>query len=182
LKGGVLGGTVKQGRFKVGDDIEISPGFMVEEKNKKIWKPLVTKINQIFSGGQPVEEILPGGSMALGTMLDPSVVKSDSLTGALVSLVGHLPELHYQITLETFLLERVLGAKEEIEVKPLAKSEVLMLNVNSAATVGIVLDPSKKNTTIILKKPICAELGARVTISRRVGDRFRLIGYGILKK
>ena len=182
LKGGVLGGTVKQGRFKVGDEIEISPGFMVEEKNKKIWKPLVTKISQIFSGGQPVEDILPGGSMALGTTLDPSVVKSDSLTGALVSLAGNLPELHYQITLETFLLERVLGAKEEIEVKPLAKSEVLMLNVNSAATVGIVLDPSKKNTTIILKKPICAELGARVTISRRVGDRFRLIGYGILKK
>ena len=34
LVGGVLGGTVKQGRFKVGDEIEVSPGYMVEEKNK----------------------------------------------------------------------------------------------------------------------------------------------------
>ncbi|MFH1276196.1 MAG: translation initiation factor IF-2 subunit gamma, partial [Candidatus Woesearchaeota archaeon] len=67
------------------------------------------------------------------------------------------------------------------DVKPLAKNEILMLNVNSTATVGIVLDPSKKNTTVILKKPICANPGDRVTISRRVGDRFRLIGYGILK-
>ncbi len=181
LVGGVLGGTVKQGVFKVGDEIEIVPGYMVEEKNKKIWKPLHTKIVQIFSGGKPVEEIGPGGSMALSTLLDPSIVKSDSLTGSLVGGEGKLPPVHYQLTLDTHLLERVVGAKDEVEVKPLAKAEVLMLNVNSAATVGVVVDPSKKNTTCVLKKPVCANIGDRITISRKVGDRFRLIGYGILK-
>jgi len=181
LVGGVLGGTVKQGKFTVGQEIEICPGYMVEEKNKKIWKSLQTKIVKIFSGGQAVEEILPGGSMALGTALDPSVVKADSLAGSLVGVPGKLPKMHYQITLDTYLLERVVGAKEETEVKPLAKNEVLMLNVYSTATVGIVLDPSKKNTTVVLKKPVCAFAGDRITISRRVGDRFRLIGYGILK-
>ncbi|PIN76223.1 translation initiation factor IF-2 subunit gamma [Candidatus Woesearchaeota archaeon CG10_big_fil_rev_8_21_14_0_10_36_11] len=181
LFGGIVGGTVRQGMFKVGDEIEISPGYMVEEKNKKVWKPLKTKITGIFSGGQPVDTILPGGSMALATSLDPTIVKSDSLTGALVGIPGKLPDIHYQISLDTFLLERVVGTKEETDVKPLAKNEVLMLNVNSAATVGVVVDPSKKNTTCALKKPICADKGARITISRRVGDRFRLIGYGILK-
>ncbi|MBI4149477.1 hypothetical protein HY491_03440, partial [Candidatus Woesearchaeota archaeon] len=29
--------------------------------------------------------------------------------------------------------------------------------------------------------PVCAEKGSRVTISRRIGNRFRLIGYGILQ-
>ncbi|HIH11725.1 TPA: translation initiation factor IF-2 subunit gamma [Candidatus Woesearchaeota archaeon] len=181
LVGGVLGGTVKQGIFHKGDEIEIGPGYMVEEKNKKVWKPLRTTIMQIFSGGVPVDEIQPGGSMALGTTLDPSIVKSDNLTGSLVGLPGKLPPQYSQITLDTFLLERVVGAKEETDVKPLAKAEVLMLNVNSAATVGVVVDPSKKNTTCALKKPICAWPGDRITISRRVGDRFRLIGYGILK-
>jgi len=181
LLGGVLGGTVRQGKFKVGDTIEIAPGYMVEEKNKKVWKPLFTKITQIFSGGEPVQEIFPGGSMAFGTSLDPTIVKSDSLTGSLVGISGKLPPIHYQIALDTNLLERVVGTKEEVEVKPLAKGEALMLNVNSAATVGVVVDPSKKNTTCILKKPVCANVGDRITISRRVGDRFRLIGYGILK-
>jgi translation initiation factor 2 subunit 3 len=181
LIGGIVGGTIKQGTFKVNDEIEIAPGYMVEEKNKKVWKTLQTKITQIFSGGEPVDKISPGGSMALGTTLDPAIVKSDSLTGALVGLPGKLPPVHYQISLETHLLKRVVGTKEEIDVKPLAKKEVLMLNVNSAATVGIVVDPSKKKTTCILKKPICASAGDRITISRRVGDRFRLIGYGILK-
>ncbi|MEK6900011.1 MAG: translation initiation factor IF-2 subunit gamma, partial [Nanoarchaeota archaeon] len=181
LVGGVLGGTVKQGIFHVGDEIEISPGYTVEEKNKKVAKSLRTKITQIFSGGQPVEEILPGGSMALGTTLDPSIIKSDSLTGSVVGLPGKLPPIHYQVNLETFLLDRVVGTKDETEVKPLAKNEILMLNCNSAATVGVVSDPSKKNTVCVLKKPICATPGDRITISRRVGDRFRLIGYGILK-
>ncbi len=181
LVGGVLGGTVKQGIFHKGDEIEIAPGYMIEEKNKKIWKSISTKIANIFSGGEPLDEIAPGGSMAISTQLDPSIVKSDSLTGALVGLKGKLPPVHYQISLETHLLERVVGTKEETEVKPLAKAEVLMLNVYSAATVGVVVDPSKKNTTCVLKKPICANPGDRITISRRVGDRFRLIGYGILK-
>jgi len=181
LIGGVLGGTIKQGKFSLGQEIEIAPGYMVEEKNKKVWKTLKTKIAQIYSGGSPVTEIFPGGSMAISTTLDPNIVKSDSLTGSLVGLPDKLPPVYNQITIDTYLLERVVGAKEETEVKPLARAEVLMLNVNSAATVGVVVDPSKKNTTCILKKPICANPGDRITISRRVGDRFRLIGYGILK-
>ncbi len=181
LLGGVLGGTVKQGKLKVGQEVEILPGYSVEEKNRKVWKPLKTKILQIFSGGSPVDEILPGGSMALSTTLDPAVVKSDSLSGSLVGLPGKLPTLHSQLILETHLLNRVVGTKQETEVKPLALKEVLMLNVGSAVTVGVVSNMKKKLATCILKKPVCANSGERVTISRRIGDRFRLIGYGILK-
>ena len=87
--GGVLGGTVKEGTFKVGDEIEIVPGYMVEERNKRIWKPITTTITKIFSGGEPCDEIQPGGSMAFGTTLDPAVVKSDMLTGSLVGIPGN---------------------------------------------------------------------------------------------
>lgn len=181
LVGGVFGGTVKQGKLKVGQEIEIMPGYSVEEKNKMVWRSIKTKITQIFSGGSPIEEVIPGGSMALSTSLDPGIVKADSLAGSLIGIPGKLPPMHTQISIETHLLERVVGAKEDLEVKPLAKNEILMLNVNAAATVGVVLDPSKKKTICALKKPICAYPGERITLSRRVGDRFRLIGYGILK-
>src|SRR3989338_6989067 len=120
---------------------------------------------EIFSGGESIPEIRPGGSMAISTTLDPSVVKSDNLTGSLVGIKGKLPPIHNQITIETHLLERVVGTKEETEVKPLAKNEILMLNVNSAATVGVVFDPSKKNTTCVLKKPVAANKGDRKNIS-----------------
>ena len=61
-------------------------------------------------------------------------------------------------------------------------NELLMLNVNSAATVGIVTGLSKDTVECTLKLAVCAEVGAKVSISRRVAERFRLIGYGVIKK
>ena len=62
-----------------------------------------------------------------------------------------------------------------------ARKEMLLLNIYSTTTVGVVIDPSKKNTIISLRLPVAANPGDRITISRKVGDRFRLIGYGILQ-
>ena len=56
-----------------------------------------------------------------------------------------------------------------------------MLNVNSAATVGIVENLGKEEFSCNLKLPICAAVGSKVTISRRVGARWRLIGFGVIK-
>ncbi len=181
LKGGVIGGSLIQGKLAVGQEIEIKPGFMFEEKNQRIWKPIYTKIVSAMTGEQPIQEIVPGGSVAILTTLDPTTVKSDKLTGSLVGLKGMLPETLYDIDLEVHLLERVVGSKEDLEVIPIKMAESLMLNVNSASTVGVVKDVQKDSVKCSLKLPVCAKKGSRVTISRLIGSRFRLIGYGILK-
>lgn len=181
MKGGVIGGTLKQGALAVGDKIEILPGYEVEEKNQKVWKPLRTKIISIMSGGETVQAIRPGGTAAIMTQLDPSIVKSDKLVGAVVSHTGQLPQVWYTLKLEPTLLDRVVGAKDKLVVEPIKMGEILMLNVNSAATVGVVRELAKKTVVCTLKRPVCAEAGSRVTISRSVGQRWRLIGYGTIK-
>jgi translation initiation factor 2 subunit 3 len=180
MKGGILGGAVQQGIFKVGDTIEIKPGYEVIERNQKIFNPLRTKILGIMSGSDPLEQAMPGGSIALLTTLDPGIVKSDKLTGNLVGKPGELPNTLFEFELETHLLERVVGIKDELIVEPIKKGEVLMLNVNSAATVGVVVELGKNKIKCKLKIPVCSEEGSRVTISRVVHSRFRLIGYGII--
>ncbi|MEA3430082.1 MAG: translation initiation factor IF-2 subunit gamma [Nanoarchaeota archaeon] len=182
LIGGVLGGSLKQGIFKVGQEIEIKPGYKVIEKNQAIWKPLKTKITDLKTGGLSTKEVGPGGSIGILTSLDPSIVKSDQLTGSLVGIPGKLPKVWYKLSLEIHLLERVVGAKQDIEVESIKMSEALMLNTNSAATVGIITNLQKNTVDCTLKLPVCAEPGSRVTISRRLGNRFRLIGYGIIKE
>lgn len=179
VTGGVLGGAIKQGKLMVGDEIEILPGYA---SNDKKWKPLKSKIVSLVAGGSTMEEIRPGGSMAVMTNLDPSVVKSDQLVGSVIGKPGKLPPVWYSLKLGTHLLERVVGAKDKLVVEPIKKGEVFMLNVNSAATVGIVKELGKNQIECTLKRPICAEQGAKVTISRRVGQRWRLIGYGIIKE
>ncbi len=181
LKGGVFGGSLKQGIFHKGDEIEIRPGYFVEERNQTVHKPLRTKIVGLMTGITPIETVRPGGSIAILTELDPSIVKSDLLTGSVVGLPGKLPPVLYQLDLEVHLLQRVVGAKEELVVEPVKLHELLMLNVNSAATVGVVMKLQKNGIICKLKRPVCCNLGSRVTISRRVENRFRLIGYGIIK-
>ena len=182
LHGGVIGGTLKQGILRTGDTIEIRPGYEVEEKNQKIWKPLRTKIVSLMSGGKKVEAIGPGGSSAIMTELDPSIVKSDKLVGSVVSQTGKLPPVWSTLKLEPHLLTRVVGAKDKLVVDPVKMNEILMLNVNSAATVGVVRELGKNLVVCTLKRPVCAEIGSRTTISRRVGQRWRLIGYGVIKE
>jgi len=181
LMGGVLGGTLKSGVIKIGDQIELRPGRIFEEKNQTRTDPILATVTSAITGGATVKEVGPGGSIGLMTDLDPAIVKADTLTGNVAGLPGKLPPVWLTLTLQTTLMDRVVGSQEELKVNPLMPNELLMLNVNSAATVGIVRDIKKNVVTCELKKPICANPESRVSISRRVGTRFRLIGYGIIQ-
>jgi translation initiation factor 2 subunit 3 len=181
LKGGILGGALSQGIIKEGEEVEIRPGHIYEEANKKVWKPIRTKAFSLMTGGKQVKELGPGGSIAILTSLDPSIVKADSFTGHVLGHADTLPDVWNYLKLKINLLERVVGAAEDLKVEPIKMGEILMLNVNSAATVGIVAKLSKDVIECTLKLPVCADNGARVTISRRVGTRFRLIGYGLIQ-
>jgi len=182
MEGGVLGGALKQGKLIKGAEIEILPGYEVMEKNQKIWKPLKTKITTLIAGNEKTEEVRPGGTFAIMTELDPNVVKSDKLVGSVAVLEGQGPPVWYELTLETNLLDRVVGSKDKLVVEPIKLGEVLMLNVNSSATVGIVKELGKNQIKCTLKRPVCADEGARVTMSRNLGQRWRLIGFGTIKK
>jgi translation initiation factor 2 subunit 3 len=91
-----------------------------------------------------------------------------------------LPPVINSLNLDVHLLKRVVGTKEELEVTEIKTNELLMLNVGTATTVGMVSSATEKNAEVKLKLPVCADNGARVAISRRIGARWRLIGYGII--
>ncbi|OPY43336.1 MAG: Translation initiation factor 2 subunit gamma [Methanoregulaceae archaeon PtaU1.Bin222] len=55
-----------------------------------------------------------------------------------------------------------------------------MLSVGTAVTVGVVVNTKKDWAEVTLKRPVCAEIGARIAISRQIGGRWRLIGMGVL--
>ncbi|HLC60232.1 MAG TPA: translation initiation factor IF-2 subunit gamma [Candidatus Nanoarchaeia archaeon] len=178
LVGGVLGGSLRHGILKIGGNVEIRPGRIMIEKNQQVWKPITTKITGLISGSVNLESVGPGGSIGVLTSLDPSIVKSDQLTGSLVGLPGKLPKVWNELLLDVHLLKRVVGTQEELNVDPIKMTEPLMLNVNSAATVGMVIELRKNKIRCRLKLPVCADTSSRVTLSRRIGNRFRLIGYG----
>ncbi|MEK6841416.1 MAG: translation initiation factor IF-2 subunit gamma [Nanoarchaeota archaeon] len=182
LKGGVLGGALKQGVLKLNDEIEIKPGLKKEFQGRITWESIFTTIENLMSGGSSVKELHPGGSAGILTKLDPRLIKADSLIGNLVGLKDKLPQVFHELNLKQHLLKRVVGARDELVVEPIKKGEILMLNVNSAATVGTVIELKKDLIHVRLKVPVCCNLTDRMTISRRIGTRWRLIGYAEIIK
>ncbi len=181
LKGGVLGGSLIQGELKIGDEIEIRPGIRIQEKNKVRYEPIYTEIVSLMAGRNRLEVARPGGLIGVGTKLDPSLTKADGLSGMMLGKPDTLPEVRNSLTMEVHLLQRIVGTREELEVEPIKQNETLVLNVGTATTIGIVKKVKKEYVEMILKLPVCAEDEARVAISRRIGGRWRLIGYGIIK-
>ncbi|MFH1971952.1 MAG: translation initiation factor IF-2 subunit gamma [archaeon] len=179
--GGVLGGALVEGKIKIGDTIEIKPGMKIEKEGKTRWDPIKTEIVGINSGNEKLKDAIPGGSIAILTKLDPSYVKSDKLSGNIIGFPGKLPDSHIQLELTPNLLKRVVGTEDELNVDPIKKGEVLMLTVNASATAGVVTEISKNAFKINLKLPVCADKNDKFTISRRVGHRFRLIGFATIK-
>ncbi|MDT8358060.1 MAG: translation initiation factor IF-2 subunit gamma [Methanomicrobiaceae archaeon] len=180
IRGGVIGGSLTRGELHEGDDIEIRPGRQKQVENKTIWEPIHTKITSINMGAKRVNDATPGGLLALGSKLDPALTKSDALAGQVAGLSGKLPPVWDRLNFRVTLMERVVGADRELNIEPLRHKEPLMLSVGTSVTVGVVVSTKKDSAQVVLKRPVCADVGARIAISRQVGGRWRLIGMGIL--
>jgi translation initiation factor 2 subunit 3 len=182
LKGGVIGGSLIQGFFKKGEEIEIAPGRRIEIEGKKTIELITTQIGSLITGGKSVSEARPGGLIAIGTKLDPARTKSDSFAGKVVGRVGLVPPTMDSFNLSIYLLKRVVGTIDEKNVEPIKTNEPLMLTIGTATTVGIVSEFHGEKIGVKLKLPVCADFGQRIAISRRIDSRWHLIGHGIIEQ
>jgi translation initiation factor 2 subunit 3 len=180
LMGGVIGGSLVQGRLHEDEDLQLRPGREVEEGGKSEWQAVETNIRSIQAGGEDVEEATPGGLLGVGTGLDPALTKGDSLAGQVAGPPGTLPPVFEEFTMDVELLERIVGESDDIE--PISTGEPLMLTVGTATTVGSVTSAREGECEVALKRPVCAEPGSKIAINRRVGARWRLIGVGTLRE
>ncbi len=178
LTGGVLGGILKQGKLKVGDEVEIKPGLSSKKQNQIVYTTISTKIKSLYKGSKSVKEILPGASISIETTLDPSLTKTDSLTGSVCSKKDALPEITYNLKLKTELFKKVFGTGKEDPVEPIKNKEMLMLSVNTTTTVGTVQKINKSEVELSLNLPVVPIKGDNVGIARNINQHWRLIGYG----
>jgi len=181
LVGGVIGGTIFQGTFKVGDELEIQPGISSSRGRSSSYAALFSKVVSLHAGGRNVKEAYCGGLVGVGTLLDPSLTKADGLIGNVVGKPGTLPPTRFELTLDIHLFERAVGTKELVKVKSVNVGETLLLDVGTAPTVGRVVNIKGETAELKLTRPVCAEESDRVAISRKISGRWRLIGFGIIK-
>ncbi len=183
LKGGVIGGSLMQGVLRVGDEIEIRPGVRKPiAPGRYEYEPIVTEVVSLRFGNLEVEEAKPGGLLAIGTKLDPSLTKADALVGNVVGIPGKVPEPVTYLKVNYKLLQRVVGMKEMVQVKPVQPREIIVITAGTAIRLAIVMKVTSDYIELKLRDPVVAWEGSRIAISRRVLGRWRLTGWGIVEE
>lgn len=129
---------------------------------------------------------IPGGLIGMGLKVDPFITRSDSLVGQIIGLPNQMPDVLSEIDCSYYLLKRLLGVKTagsvKTKVSQLKPDELLMINVGSQSLAGKVINVKKESVRIEFTKPVCANVGDKIALSRRVDNNFRLIGWGEIKK
>jgi len=178
LVGGVVGGSLLQGVLRIGDEIEIKPGARFRKGMKEEYVPLTSEIVSIRFGNREYDEAKPGGLVAIGTKLDPSLTRADRLVGNVLGKAGTVPDPVTQIAVEYSLMERVLGTRELLKVQPLRVGERIMITAGAAVTLALITKLGKDRMELTLRRPTVVWDGMRVAISRQVLGRWRLVGWG----
>lgn len=187
LKGGVAGGSILNGVFKLGDEIEIRPGIVTKDEKGKIQcKPIFSNIVSLFAEQNDLKFAVPGGLIGVGTKVDPTLCRADRLVGQVVGAKGHLPSIYTDIEINYLLLRRLLGVKtdgsKKAKVRNLEPNEVLMVNIGSTATGARVVAVKADMARLQLTSPACTEINEKIALSRRIEKHWRLIGWATIKR
>jgi len=170
LKGGVIGGSLIQGELKVGDIIEISPGV----ENSGTYESIQTEVTSLSIKEGLVKKIKPGGLVAIGTKLDPSLTKNDRMVGNVAGKVNTLPGIAKELKFKLVKFERIL-TNEKLD---LYLNDMVIINAGTAMSPGTITSHDKKGFTVQLKRPFCVNKNEKISISKKSGTRWVLIGYG----
>jgi translation initiation factor 2 subunit 3 len=165
LKGGVIGGSLLNGNFNIGDEIEIRPGVIENVNGNISCKPLTSKITSLQSDNLKLDTISSGGLIGIGTNIDPQFTANDYLSGNIVGIKGSLPEVYTKINI----------SYEKISNYEINNNDLLYLQI------GPMNCKSKYiNNEFFLEKPCCINTNMLIIISKKINNKFSILGYGKL--
>jgi translation initiation factor 2 subunit 3 len=167
LKGGVIGGSLTQGVFNISDEIEIKPGIEGSERT-------ITKIVNISTMENQLEQARPGGLIAIETELDPSYTKNDKMAGRVIGKKDTLPPIKNQIKIKLHKFERSDG----LSGSDINKGDRVVVVCGTAKTVGQIIEKKGDVITINLMQPICVLESITIALLKMIKNRWALVGYG----
>ena len=163
LKGGVIGGSVTSGTLKIGDEIEIKPGY------KGV--ALKTKIISLQTEDIKLDTITKGGLIGIGTDLDPFYCKDDFLAGQICSLVNKLSDNITSIVID-YELVTIFG----FVWKPVL-NDIVTLQIGTTI-IDAKLVNLKKNI-FELSKPCCILESDSIVICKKINNILRIVAKSV---
>ncbi len=172
IVGGVVGGSILRGQFKVGDIIEICPGIITNNNGTVEWKPHHTTITSIKSDTTDLQNAAPGGLIGIGTDIDPYYCKNDGMAGQMIGLKGKMPP--------TILTLTISFDKIDFDYcwEPKVGSYITVITGTYCGD-GKIIDYNDNDILkITLQKPVCIDKDNMVVLCEKTRDAFHIVGCG----
>ncbi len=167
LKGAVLGGSISQGTIEIGDEIQIYPGLANET---------ITKVVSLLSSSGKIKSATPGGLIAVGTLLDPSIAQNDQLRGKIVAKPKSLPKETNEINISYEMFKR--STEVETKLAEIKVNDPLVLTIGTNTNIGFVKKIDKNSIQLNLKNPEVFEIGDNIAVSKNISSQWRLVAFG----
>ena len=100
--------------------------------------------------------------------------------GSVIGKPDSLPENSDTAKLKVSLFDSAVGSASNEKIAPINMGEMLRLNIGTAPIPGKVTKVKGTDIEVTLRRPACLFEKSNVAISRRIADRWRLIGAGII--
>ena len=180
LKGGILGGSVITGKFKVGDEIEIRPGYTNKGKNdneKMKSFPIKSTILSIYTETSPILNADKNGLIAIGTDIEPFYCQNNKLAGNIIGLKDDLPSVYTEIDINFEVLKN-----KYCNWNPKINDLITVFIETSFVNSKLIKVSGKKKYkgTIKLFKPICVRKDSNIMICQncRKDNIVKIVGNG----
>lgn len=186
LVGGVAGGSVLRGIFRLGEEIEVRPGLIRKDTATgkiQACQPFISTIRSLRAEKNNLDLAAPGGLVAIGTDVDPYFTRNDRLAGMIIGKRGNLPDVFIKIRIQFRLFRKALGVEQEANsdrsqnrISPLRSDEVIKVTILSNNEVATIKSVVGNRANLELSQPVCTGVGERLAIQRKLGGKWRLIG------
>lgn len=169
LRGGVVGGSIIQGKCAIGEKILIRPGIE--------GKQLSTDIRSLSCSSGALKETVPGGLIAIGTGLDPSLTQNDRMRGQVIGTGKSLPQPINELEVELTYLKRLVSSVES----SINSNQLVVLTVGTMTVIGTVTSIHGNKAKILLRDRIVILPDQKIALSKKSGGRWQLVAYAIAK-
>ena len=179
VKGGAIGGALHFGKVKIGDEIEIRPGFVSQdEKGNMKAQPIKTKVLSLQTEKSSLDEIVPGGLIAIGTNIDPFFTTKNKLSGSIIGIPGKMPSIYSNIKINFNSINNYVS-KVQWEPKT---NDIIHLTVKALHLKGRITNLKKRTMDIKLSRPLPIREKDSVIICNEMNGLLTPVGKGTLKK
>ena len=167
MEGGVIGGSLESGTIKIGDIIEIKPGY----KNISI----KTKVISIQTDKHKLNIAYPGGLIGIKTDIDPYYCKNDLLSGNICGLIDNIPSIYNEINVNISTLSEF-----DFIWNPKINDNV-MLQINIKMISAVLINIENRKFTFKLNKDVCINDNQHIIICYIINNILRIVGDGKFK-